>query len=219
MKPTIAQQVDSTFILIVGISVLLLLIVTVIMIYFVIKYNRKRHPKAADIHGNTTLEILWTLIPTVLVLVMFFSGYSGFKYMRNVPEDAMPVTVTGQMWKWTFQYENGKQTDTLFVPNNKPVKMNIKSVDVNHSFYIPALRVKEDAIPGRTNYLWFLPTEIGRFDIACAEYCGLSHAYMYSKLVVMPEDEFYQWYSLKVTTDTSATKTDTLKTKVDTLKK
>lgn len=219
MKPTIAQQVDSTFLLIVGISVVLLLIVTVTMIYFVIRYSRKRNPKPTDIHGNTTLEIIWTLIPTVLVLLMFFSGYSGFKYMRDVPEDAMPVTVTGKMWKWDFQYENGKLTDTLYVPVNKPIKMLIKSLDVNHSFYLPAFRVKEDAIPGRTNYLWFQPTETGSFDIACAEYCGLSHAYMYSKLVVMPEDEFYKWYTRKESTDTTVVKNDTLKSVVDTLKK
>lgn len=219
MKPTITQQVDSTFLLIVGISVLLLLIVTVTMIYFVIKYSRKRNPKPTEIHGNTTLEIIWTLIPTVLVLIMFFSGYSGFKYMRDVPEDAMPITVTGKMWKWDFQYENGKRTDTLYVPVNKPVKMLIKSLDVNHSFYLPAFRVKEDAIPGRTNYLWFQPTEPGSFDIACAEYCGLQHAYMYSKLVVMQEDEFYQWYTRKEENDSASVKNDSLKNTNDTLKK
>jgi cytochrome c oxidase subunit 2 len=196
MRPNIAEQVDATFILIVAIAALLLLTITVLMIYFVIKYNSKRNSKVSNITGNTALEVLWTVVPTVIVIIMFFSGYAGFKNMRDVPEDAMVVKVTGRMWSWSYEYANGLKSDTLFVPIGKPIKMEISSLDVNHSFYLPAFRVKEDAIPGRINYLWFQPTELGTFEIACAEYCGLRHSNMYSKLVVLLDDDFYEWYNM-----------------------
>lgn len=108
MRPNIVDQVDQTFWLIMGISIILLALITVVMIYFVYKYNRKRHPVAENIEGNTTLEIVWTIIPVILVLIMFFVSWAGFKNMRDVPKDAMVVSVTGQMWKWTFEYDNKK---------------------------------------------------------------------------------------------------------------
>jgi cytochrome c oxidase subunit 2 len=111
-----------------------------------------------------------------------------------VPPDAMTIKVTARMWKWSFEYENKKQTDSLlYVPLNKPVKLEISSIDVNHSLYIPAYRVKEDAVPGRINYLWFLPNELGEYEILCAEYCGLSHAYMQGRVIVLTENEFNKW--------------------------
>lgn len=195
MRPNIASQVDTTFFIIVGISVFLLLVIAVSMIYFVVKYNKKRNPKPVQIEGNTKLEILWTVIPTLLALGMFFSGYVGFKNMRTVPDDAFTVKVIGRMWVWNFEYENGKKTDTLYVPLSKPIKMEITSADVNHSFYLPSFRVKEDAIPGRKNYLWFQPVAVGSYNIECAEYCGLNHSAMYSKVVVMNDVDFEKWYN------------------------
>ncbi|MDQ3193786.1 MAG: cytochrome c oxidase subunit II [Bacteroidota bacterium] len=195
MRPSIVDEVDFTFWFIAGISIVLLLIITGAMLYFVYKYSKKRHPVASDIEGNTTIEIIWTVIPIILVLLMFFVSWSGFKNMRDVPKDAMVVTVTGQMWKWTFDYDNKKKSDTLFLPVNKDIKFDIKSQDVNHSFYLPAFRVKEDAIPGRTNYYWIRTTETGNFYASCAEYCGLNHSYMYAAVVIMPEDKFLVWKS------------------------
>lgn len=190
----IVNEVDNVFILIVSISVFFLLLVTITMIYFVIRYRKKRNPQASNITGNTSLEVLWTVIPTALVLVMFWYGYSAFETMRNVPADAMVIQVTGRMWNWSFEYDNKKKSDTtLYVPLGKPIKMEIHSVDVNHSFYIPAFRVKEDAVPGRTNYMWFQPTVLGTFDIMCAEYCGMNHSYMLGKLVVMKPEDFEIW--------------------------
>ncbi len=147
MRPNIVDQVDQTFWLIMGISIILLALITVVMIYFVYKYNRKRHPVAENIEGNTTLEIVWTIIPVILVLIMFFVSWSGFKNMRDVPKDAMVVSVTGQMWKWTFEYDNKKKSDTLFLPANTNVKFDIKSIDVNHSFYLPLSGLKKTQFP------------------------------------------------------------------------
>jgi cytochrome c oxidase subunit 2 len=190
-----AGEVDKIFLFIVGISVLLLALITVLMIYFVVRYGRKRHPEAVDIEGNTLLEIVWTIIPTALVLAMFYYGWIGFKAMRDVPDDAMNVSVTGQMWFWKFEYKNGRQTDSLHVPVGKPVKLNIESLDVIHSLYIPAFRIKEDAVPGAETYLWFVAENEGDFDIFCAEYCGTGHSSMNSKVIAHPEEEFRRWYN------------------------
>jgi len=189
------QGVDLSFAIILGISVFFLVSITAVMIYFVIRYNRKKNPTASNIHGNNRLEIIWTVIPTILVLVMFYFGWMGYKPMRSVPKDAIPIKAYGQMWKWSFEYANGKMSDTLFVPKDKPVKLDLISRDVLHSFYIPAFRIKEDVVPGRENMLWFIGQEEGQYNIFCAEYCGDRHSYMLSKVSVLPESEYTRWYN------------------------
>ncbi|HQO26229.1 MAG TPA: cytochrome c oxidase subunit II [Acidobacteriota bacterium] len=192
---TFTSGVDQVFLLIVGISVVMLALVTVLMIYFVIRYHRRRHPKPEKVTQHTWLEITWTVIPTILVLIMFWFSFSEFRKMRDVPADALTVQVIGRMWDWAFEYPNGKKTDKLYVPLDRAVRLELKSVDVNHSFYIPAFRVKEDVVPGRQNFLWFRPQSMGPADIYCAEYCGQNHAYMMSKVIVMSQSEFDTWYN------------------------
>jgi len=188
-----AVQVDSVMIFIIISSVILLLGVTAAMVYFVIRYSRKRNPKASNISHNHLLEITWIVLPTILVLFMFYYGWVIFSESREVPDGAMNVTVTGRMWAWDFNYPNGKKTDTLYLPVNKSAKLNLVSADINHSFYIPAFRIKEDIISGRENYMVVTPEEIGSYDIACAEYCGMNHSLMYSKLIVVSQADFDKW--------------------------
>lgn len=188
-----ARNVDLVMLYIVGIAFVLLMGVTFAMIYFVIKFNKKRNPVATNIHGSTALEIIWTAIPVVLVLTMFYFSYVVYDKSREVPKDAYEIGVEAKMWAWKFSYPNGKTSDTLFVPLNKNIKFNITSIDVNHSFYIPAFRIKEDAIKGRNNYFVLKPDKIGSYDIACAEYCGLNHSLMYTKMIVVPEPDFSAW--------------------------
>jgi len=191
---TFTDKIDVLFWAIVILSAILLIGITITMIYFVIRYNYKRHPKASQIEGHTVLEIIWTIIPLIIVMTMFYYGYEGFQYMRDVPENSMVVKVTGRMWDWSFEYENGRKSDKLFVPVDKPVKLSMRSVDVNHSFFIPAFRIKEDVIPGRETYLWFKPQNIGPADVFCAEYCGQRHSYMLSEVIVMEQADFQEWY-------------------------
>ena len=191
----ITNTVDSIFLVFLIISVALLGLITFLMVFFVIKYHHKRHATPENIEGNTLLEIVWTVIPVILVTGMFYYGWVGYRVMRDVPEDAMVVKVTGSMWQWNFEYANGKQSDVLKVPLGKPVKLELSSLDVIHSFYVPAYRIKEDVVPGLDNYVWFQSKETGSYDILCAEYCGLQHAYMLSKVIVMPESEFNVWYA------------------------
>ncbi len=187
------EGVDLAFAVILGISVIFLVGITAVMIYFVVKYNKKRNPKPTDIKDNTKLEILWTVVPTLLVLVMFYYGWVGYAPMRNIPDDNIPVKVTGRMWSWSFEYENGKVSNDLVVPKGKAIKLDLYSPDVLHSFYIPAFRIKEDVVPGINNKMWFQANEIGEYDIFCAEYCGERHAYMLSKCKVVSEEEYSDW--------------------------
>lgn len=189
------ETVDFIMIYIVAISVVLLLGITAAMIYFVFKYHRKKGHQPVDIHGNLLLEIIWIVIPTLLVLSMFYFGYTGFREIRDVPENAYVIKVTARMWQWEFNYDNGKKSDTLYVPIGTPIKLELFSQDVNHSLYIPSFRIKEDVIVGQTNYLYFKPEQTGSYDIACAEYCGLKHSMMYSKVVVLPGEQYTAWYN------------------------
>jgi len=192
----LSQGVDLAFYVIFGISVVLLFIVTVTMIYFIIRYNKKRHPVAANIEGSVTLEIIWTIIPVILVLIMFWFGYIGYKPMEQIPDEAIEIKAIARMWSWTFEYDNGRKSDRLIVPYNKPVKLDLVSQDVLHNLYIPAFRIKKDVVPGRTNTMWFVAQKEGSYDILCAEYCGLRHAYMITKIDVIPEEEYLAWYEL-----------------------
>lgn len=185
------QGVDIAFLVVLGISFFFLIGLTVVMIYFIYKYNSKRHPVATQIHGSTTLEIVWTVIPFLLTMVMFYYGWAGWKPMQKAPKDAMEVTVYARMWNFSYEYENGKRTDTLFLPKDKPVKLNLRAMDVLHSLYIPAFRVKQDMVPNKeNNFMWFEPQRVGMYEIYCAEYCGLQHSYMYSYVKVMEDSAF-----------------------------
>jgi cytochrome c oxidase subunit 2 len=188
------RVVENVFLYIAAISVFLLVLITFLMVYFVIRYRRKKNPKPEHIEGSLWLEITWTIVPTILVLTMFYYGYTGFSTLKKIPEGAMKVKVTARQWSWLFEYENGVKTDALKVPLGKPIQLLLTSQDVIHSFYMPAFRIKQDAVPGMVNQMWFKPTEVGTYDVLCAEYCGLQHSYMLTKVTVVPEEEFNQWY-------------------------
>ncbi|HVP80650.1 MAG TPA: cytochrome c oxidase subunit II [Thermodesulfobacteriota bacterium] len=191
------RVVDNVFLYILVICVFLLGLITFLMVYFVIRYRREKHPRSADIEGSTWLEITWTVVPTLIVLTMFYYGLTGFEFLKKVPEGAMIVKVVARQWSWLFQYENGVQDTELRVPLGKPVKLVMNSLDVIHGFYIPAFRVKQDIVPGMTNVLWFQPTQEGTYDVLCSQYCGLQHSHMLSKVIVLPEEGFTSWYQGK----------------------
>ena len=165
------------------------------MLFFVFKYNKKRHPRGVNIHGNVSLEVLWTVIPVLLVLYMFYLGWEGWLQTFNAPKDAIPVKVIGRQWVWSFQYENGKQSDTLYLPQGKPIKFLITSLDVIHGFYIPAFREKQDALPGRIREMVLYPEQLGTYEVTCSMYCGLNHALMATKMIVIPPEAFEKWVS------------------------
>jgi cytochrome c oxidase subunit 2 len=192
----IAEVVNRPILFITAVSVFFLVGITAVMVYFTFRYSRRRHPKAEDVHGHTLLEVVWTVIPTLLAFGMFWYGWVGYQFMKDVPADALEVTVTGRMWSWLYEYDNGVESDVLKIPVGQPVKLNLRSTDVIHSYYIPAFKVKQDVVPGVDGlFMWFTAREVGEYDVFCAEYCGLQHSAMLSKVVVMPEEQFSTWLS------------------------
>jgi cytochrome c oxidase subunit 2 len=197
----VTREVDRAFGIIGGISTLLLVGVTVVMILFVFRYRRSKATRTQQIHGHLLLEITWIVIPTLIVMYMFFVGFRGFKLMRNAPEDAMIIEVTGQQWSWSFYYPGENiYTDKLFIPGETPVKFLLRSPvnDVIHSFYLPDFRIKEDCLPGRETYLWIKadmpqPGDRPEHHIFCAEFCGQDHSKMISTLTVLTHEEYSQW--------------------------
>jgi cytochrome c oxidase subunit 2 len=189
-----AHRADVIFLYILALSVFLLFGITATMIYFVIRYSRKRNPKASQIHGSTLLEVTWTLVPLAVFIGIFYFGWTNYEYMSNAPADSMLVKVTGRQWTWSFEYPNQKQTQVLYASIERPMKLEVRSLDVIHGFFIPAFRLKIDALPGRVNTAWFKPIETGSYDILCTVICGVDHSSMLTKVVVVPEAEFRRWY-------------------------
>jgi cytochrome c oxidase subunit 2 len=188
-------KVDSAFFFIVAASAVLFLLVMAVMIAFVLRYDHRRRPHPQPVKDNVALEVVWTVIPFVLVMVMFYFGYIDFKFIRNPPAGAMPVQVTARQWSWLFRYENGREDDVLRVPLDRPVALTMTSLDVLHCLYIPAFRIKEDCVPGMKTHLWFNADEAGTYEIFCSEYCGVGHAHMRSQVIVLPAADFDRWYA------------------------
>jgi cytochrome c oxidase subunit 2 len=191
-----ASDVDFSMIYIIVISIVMLIGVTFVMLLFIYKYHHKRNPKPTQTHGSVALETVWIVVPTFIVLSMFYVGYADFSKNRADLDNADNIVkVTGQQFDWRFTYDNGATLDTLFVPVNKITRFDITSIDVIHSFYIPSMRIKEDAVPGRINQYTINPLKTGSFDIACTEYCGVRHWDMYTKINVVTQEEYDAWYA------------------------
>jgi cytochrome c oxidase subunit 2 len=191
---TVAPNVDWLFQFILGISVFFFLLIVVLMVVFIIRYRRREGVEAeASASHNTALELTWTIIPLILVVVIFFFGFKGFLDMATPPANAYEILVDGQKWNWTFTYPNGYADSNLHVPVDRPIRLVMTSADVIHSLYVPAFRIKADVVPGRYAKAWFEATEPGEYELFCAEYCGTSHSDMIAQVVVHPVGEFETW--------------------------
>jgi cytochrome c oxidase subunit 2 len=191
----LAEGVDKAFLFIFTIAGIFIVGITAFMIWTVIHFARKKGKAPMQFTGSVTAEIIWTVVPFIIVMVMFYFGWHGFAPMRKVPADAMKITAVGRMWQWEFDYGNGMKSKDLVLPVNKAVRLDLKSVDVNHSLFIPAFRVKEDVIPGYANYMWFIPTNVGEYEILCTEYCGLLHSSMLAKARIMEQADYEKWFT------------------------
>ncbi len=198
----LAGRVDDLYIFLLISSLISFIILIGGMTAFIIKYKRKSaNDKTAYITHNNLLEFLWSFIPFVIMMVIFYWGVVLYEDYRTVPENAEEIHVTGRQWVWRFAYKNGYSFNTkpvndamINVPLGRPVKLVMTSGDVLHSFYIPGFRNKQDVVPGRYTYLWFKPTKVGQFQVFCTEYCGLDHSNMPATINVMPAAEYDAWY-------------------------
>lgn len=191
---TVAHHVDSLFYFILWISIIFFVLIVGLMVYFIFRYRRRAGVGAEPSpHHNTALEVTWTAIPLVLVVVIFFFGFRGYLDMSTPPVNAYEILVEGQKWNWSFTYPNGYVDANLHVPVNRPVQLVMSSADVIHSLYVPAFRIKTDVVPGRYSKAWFEATAPGEYELFCAEYCGTSHSDMIANVVVHPPGEFETW--------------------------
>jgi cytochrome c oxidase subunit 2 len=191
----ISAGVDKVFAFIILVSLFFLIGITAFIIYTLIHFSRKKGKKPMQFTDNLKLEITWTAIPIVIVLLMFYYGWIAFAPMRKAPANAMRITAIGKMWQWEFDYGNGMTSKELVIPINRAVRLDLLSKDVNHTLFIPAFRVKEDVVPGYNNFLWFIPQYIGNYEILCTQYCGLLHSNMLSKVRVLEQADYNKWYA------------------------
>ncbi len=174
------------------ISVFFTVLITTLIVLFTIRYRRTKDRPVAEASPshNNALEITWTLIPLIIVMVIFALGFTEYMNMDSPPANSYNIHVIAQKWSWTFVYENGAVTNTLYLPLNKPVKLNMTSKDVLHGFWIPDLSIQRDVVPGRVMTTWVEATRPGTYWLQCSEYCGNGHSEMRAHVVVESDPEF-----------------------------
>jgi len=207
---TFGGEIDSLFYLIYYITAVTFILVTVLMVVFLIMYRQKEGRRATYTHGNTTLEIIWTIIPAAILIVLSFMSVSTWaKVKRYAPDSDFELQVTAKQFNWEVVYpgadhqfgtpDDVKFDNDLHVPVNKVVRVHLSSRDVIHSFFLPNLRLKQDAVPGRTILVWFEATKPGKYELPCAELCGFGHSGMKGWLYVHTPEEYAKWAAESLT--------------------
>jgi len=201
---TFGQEIDSLFYLIYYITGVAFILVTVLMIWFLIRYRHSDERRATYTHGNTTLEIIWTVIPAAIFIALSFMSVSTWaRVKRHAPDSDFEMGVTGKQFNWEIAYpgpdgklgtdDDVKFDNDLHVPVNKVVRVHLTSKDVIHSFYLPNLRLRQDAVPGRTILVWFEATKPGKYELPCSQLCGFGHSGMKGWLYVHTPEEYQKW--------------------------
>lgn len=196
-----AEQVDQLFKVLLGIGGAIFLLVEGLLLYSVIRYRTPAHDMSdgPTIHGNVTLEMVWTAIPAVIVLFLVIYSYQVWTDIRAPKDNELVVEVTGARFAWTFSYTDDRvdqkiNSNVLHTYAGRPMRMVMHTNDVIHSFWIPAMRIKQDLLPGRTTEISFTPTEPGEYRVVCAELCGGGHGNMFATIVVHPDEETYMTF-------------------------
>jgi len=190
-----AAEVDNLYMLIFWINVIFFLLIAGLLSYFVWRYRRRRPDEVTPhISHNFKLEVIWSVIPLIIVVVIFFLGFQSYMNARIGPGEALEIQVRGKRWVWEFEYPDGMRTlNEIYIPVNRPVRLIMSSEDVIHSFFVPSFRVKMDVLPNRYTDLWFHPTEEGVHTLLCTEYCGRGHSDMLGQIHVVSEAKFREW--------------------------
>ncbi len=194
---TMAPRVDQLYFFLLGVSVFFATLILILIIAFAVKYRRRSdNEQPQPISGNLGLEILWTLVPLSLTLVMFVWGARLFFITFYPPSDALEINVVAKQWMWKVQHAEGRsEIDELHIPTGRPIKLIMTSQDVIHDFFVPAFRVKNDVLPGRYTTLWFEATKPGAYRLFCSQYCGTQHSGMIGHIIALEPAEFQAWLS------------------------
>src|SRR5262245_3370864 len=194
---TLAPHVDHLLYFLLAVTTFFSVLIFVVIFVFAIRSPRRSDAVlTGESHGALILEITWSVIPLVLVMIMFFWGASLYFRLYTPPPNAIQINVVGKQWMWKLQHLEGqREINELHVPMGRPVRLTMTSEDVIHSFYIPAFRVKSDVLPGRYTSIWFEPTAAGKYHLFCAEYCGTKHSGMIGWIHVLEPQDYQAWLS------------------------
>ena len=192
---TVAEHSDSVYFFILYVCTFFFVLIVSLMVLFMVKYRHRPGVEAVKTSThNLTLELSWSVIPTLLTIVMFWVGFTGYIDMRTPPSDSYDINVIAKKWSWAFQYPNGWIESELHIPKGENVTLTMASDDVIHSLWVPAFRTKMDVVPGRYTQEWFKATRAGEYPLMCAEYCGQKHSNMISKVIVHEtRGDFDKW--------------------------
>jgi cytochrome c oxidase subunit 2 len=192
---TFAPLVDDLYFFLLAVTAFFTLLIAGLLALFAVRYRRRSHEDRPErVAEPKLLEIAWIVVPLAIVVGVFFWSAHLYVAMNRPPRDAVEVYVVGKRWMWKIQHLTGqREIGELHVPLGVPIKLNLTSEDVIHSFYVPAFRIKKDAVPGRYNVAWFQATKPGRYHIFCAEYCGTKHSGMTGWVEVMEPSRFQAW--------------------------
>ncbi len=209
----VAQQVSNLYAFMLIVSAISFVLLIGAMLYFLHKYKRRsENDKTPYISHNHTLEFIWSFIPFVIFLICFAWGAYVYLEMRDFQQNALEIHVYGKKWVWEFEYKDGRRItstvgdqgqqvpSTMVVPIDTPVKLLMTSIKVAptdkavlHSFFVPALRIKQDVVPGRFSALGFTANKLGTFQVFCTEFCGTGHSTMMARIKVVSKEEFDKW--------------------------
>jgi cytochrome c oxidase subunit II len=189
-----ARNVDALFVFLLVLSGFVCVAIFTLIIYFALRYRRRKGVAAYQLEGSNVLEITWSVTPLAIFMVIFVWGGIIYFQERTPPRGADEVYVVAKQWMWKLEHEQGqREINELHVPVGRDVKLIMTSQDVIHSFYVPAFRVKQDVLPGRYTTVWFHPTRQGIYHLFCAEYCGTAHSGMIGQIVVMEPAQYQAW--------------------------
>lgn len=191
---TVAPRIDALYLFEVGVSVFFTGLICVLIVWFAIRYRRAANVNRKPPPASLMMEVGLAVVPFILTMVMFAWGAQVYLDFMQPPDDCLEIRVIGKQWMWKVQHPGGRsEINELHVPLGQPVRLQMISEDVIHSFYIPNFRVKMDVLPGRYTHLWFEPTKLGTYHLFCAEYCGTSHSEMIGRVVVQKPAEYAAW--------------------------
>jgi cytochrome c oxidase subunit 2 len=192
---SLAPEIDNLYLGVITITAFFAIIVVVCVTYFAIKYRDHTGDKVgAPITGSVPLELGWSLIPFFIAIGIFVWSSVVFFHIVRAPDQTLDIYSTGKRWMWRFQHIDGQtEINELHVPVGRAVRVVFTSEDVLHDLFIPAFRVKADAVPGRYSAIWFEPTKVGEYHLFCAEYCGTRHSGMIGTVYVMEQADYQAW--------------------------
>ena len=192
---TLAPEIDHLFFGVLAITAVVALLVVVLVVYFAVKYRDPTGDRiGAPVTGSVPLELGWSLIPFFIFIGIFVWASIVFFHIVRAPDQTLEIYSTGKQWMWRFQHVDGqREINELHVPLGRPVRVIFTSEDVLHDLFIPAFRVKADAVPGRYSAIWFEATKVGEYHLFCAEYCGTKHSGMIGTVYVMEPADYQAW--------------------------